>query len=407
MTRSTSAAFATEDFRCRHAGSVRRRTSAAPATGWSVAAAAERVGVSVSTSAHLGAPLRAVSAGPHRGRPPPLHRRRRRAASAAAPFGRVPGSPRAPRPCRGGAPARPAARSPGRGGRRAAVGTSIAQLREAADDLDIPGPSGSPRLALARHGAVAAWTDVFTPFLQAVGQQWEDTRGRRRARARGHRRRPAPCWSSTARRSAGRPTVAAAQQRGLLAATPTEAHTLPLDALAAALADRRVPAPWCSAHCRPRRCATAIERLRPPTLDFVACAGRSRSSGQRMHGTTRQTRLSARRPAWQRPASSQSSSSDSSCWAGSFSSSRRSRHSSLPEDPLDVAAAAARISPAVPRRQGVAQQHDVADLAHLGQSARAGARPTGSGRRRRTGGRASRRRRTARRRGRVRRRGRR
>ena len=90
---------------------------------------------------------------------------------------------------------------------------------------------------LADRGAVSGWTDVFMPHLQALGRRWKTTglgverehvaalvlQGSLDRHARRHIRR----------QSHDSPPV-------LAAATPTEQHTLPLAALAAALAESRV-----------------------------------------------------------------------------------------------------------------------------------------------------------------------
>jgi hypothetical protein len=103
---------------------------------------------------------------------------------------------------------------------------------------------------------------VFTPVLQAAGQRWADTRTgvecEHAATAAVH----AVLVEHT--RRLRRPTGAAAECV-LLAAAPTEEHTLPLEALAAALAERRIAA-LVLGTLPAEALRAAIERLRPAGL---------------------------------------------------------------------------------------------------------------------------------------------
>lgn len=90
--------------------------------------------------------------------------------------------------------------------------------------------------ALTEHGVVAAWEDLAMPLLYGMGRKWEDTR-----RYVEVEHLLSWCVSSALRRvtvpagaeAAGRPTV--------LACGPDQMHSLPLEALAAALRERGVP----------------------------------------------------------------------------------------------------------------------------------------------------------------------
>ncbi len=90
--------------------------------------------------------------------------------------------------------------------------------------------------ALDEYGVVAAWEDLAMPLLYGMGRKWEDTR-----RYVEVEHLLSWCVSSALRRvaapadtgSAGRPTV--------LACGPGQMHSLPMEALAAALRERGVP----------------------------------------------------------------------------------------------------------------------------------------------------------------------
>lgn len=112
--------------------------------------------------------------------------------------------------------------------------------------------------ALAILGAVNAWTRVFTPALTAIGKHWQRTErgvdvehltsGIMEAALRHHAQRTADATDEAA------PV--------LLAAAPAEAHTLPLTALAAALAERHTPAILLGG-LPARSLGDAIARLQP------------------------------------------------------------------------------------------------------------------------------------------------
>ncbi|MEU5834015.1 MerR family transcriptional regulator [Streptomyces diacarni] len=115
------------------------------------------------------------------------------------------------------------------------VPVSAQDLRAAMDAFDPEAVTRLAAAALARQGAALAWTTVFAPALVAIGEHWDKTgcgvetehmtSGLLEAALRQHAQAHAPNPSAQA------PLV-------LLAATSDEQHTLPLTALAAALADR-------------------------------------------------------------------------------------------------------------------------------------------------------------------------
>ncbi|MCP8710699.1 MerR family transcriptional regulator [Streptomyces sp. AC04842] len=91
--------------------------------------------------------------------------------------------------------------------------------------------------AIREHGLVAAWTEVIVPTLQAVGRKWESS-GERYVEVEhflswhvsGALRRAAPDTVP------GRPGATV-----VLACAPGENHTLALEVLSAALAERGIP----------------------------------------------------------------------------------------------------------------------------------------------------------------------
>jgi MerR family transcriptional regulator, light-induced transcriptional regulator len=96
-----------------------------------------------------------------------------------------------------------------------------------------PSRTGQAAARLLRErGAVAAWTEVFVPYLQALGRQWQRTGGGVQDEHIAVAALQAALRSYAARQVGRARTV-----HVVAAALPGEAHTLPLDALAAALAD--------------------------------------------------------------------------------------------------------------------------------------------------------------------------
>ncbi|MFE6226011.1 MerR family transcriptional regulator [Streptomyces sp. NPDC057854] len=168
-------------------------------------------------------------------------------AEAAAPVARPPGhsgaaaEPVARRPADADAAAEPVAARGRAGGGGLPLGDVRQECRglaRAAVRLDGPAMEALLRAALADHGLVTAWEEIMAPTLHAVGRKWESSGDRyvevehllswhistalRRAAVTG----PAPAFPA--------PPV-------LLACVPSEQHTLPLEALAAGLAERSLP----------------------------------------------------------------------------------------------------------------------------------------------------------------------
>ncbi|SDC47309.1 MerR family transcriptional regulator [Streptomyces prasinopilosus] len=152
-------------------------------------------------------------------------------------------TPDAPAPRAGTAPVSPpapAARRRGRAGAGLRLGDARQECRgvaRAALRLDAAALDELLRTAMEEHGLITAWTEVIVPTLQAVGRKWESS-GERYVEVEHFL-----SWhvSGALRRHA--PPVAADRPGAttVLACVPAENHTLPLEVLAAALAERGLP----------------------------------------------------------------------------------------------------------------------------------------------------------------------
>ncbi|MEO3978290.1 MerR family transcriptional regulator [Streptomyces sp. CAU 1734] len=148
----------------------------------------------------------------------------------------------AARLARGGpaAPERPARRAGARTGLRlGSVRTECRGLARAALRLDARAVDALLAAAIADHGLVTAWNEIIVPTLLAVGRKWESS-GERYVEVE-----HLLSWhvSCALRRCAVAPPGGGEKDRppALLACVPGEGHTLPLEALAAALTERNLP----------------------------------------------------------------------------------------------------------------------------------------------------------------------
>lgn len=131
-------------------------------------------------------------------------------------------------------------------------------LARAAVRLDAPAVEDQLAAALAELGAVTAWEEVIAPTLHAVGRKWASA-GERYVEvehllswyvsAALHRIRPAPEPRTT-------PPV-------LLACAPGEQHSLPMEALAAALGERALPVRMFGAALPAEALSEAVRRTGP------------------------------------------------------------------------------------------------------------------------------------------------
>ncbi|MBL7260649.1 MerR family transcriptional regulator [Paractinoplanes lichenicola] len=148
------------------------------------------------------------------------------------------------------------------GGSVIAVGDATPAARglaRAAMRLDAPAMRDILEMVVAERGVIGAWNDVAMPVLVGIGERYEATQrfievehllSRALTEVLGSVPRPGS-W---------------APPRVLLAAADEEQHTLPLEALAAALAEAGVPTRLFGARVPPVALADAIERTGPAAV---------------------------------------------------------------------------------------------------------------------------------------------
>ncbi len=118
-----------------------------------------------------------------------------------------------------------------------AVPPEVRGLARAARRLDGPEVARLLHDGLERFGTVTAWTDLMAPALRAAGRRWARGGGEQDVEVE-----HLLSWHvSSALRRVAVPPAGAAGPPVLLAAMPGEQHTLPLEAVAAALAERGLP----------------------------------------------------------------------------------------------------------------------------------------------------------------------
>jgi methanogenic corrinoid protein MtbC1 len=125
--------------------------------------------------------------------------------------------------------------------------------------LDGPAIRDILELTIAGHGVIGTWVDVIMPVLIGIGERYETTK---RFIEVEHliSRSVTEVLSSIPRPSSRRlPQV-------LLAAADEEQHTLPLEALEAALAEAGVPTRLLGARVPPQALADAIARTGPSAV---------------------------------------------------------------------------------------------------------------------------------------------
>ncbi|MFE7837175.1 MerR family transcriptional regulator [Streptomyces sp. NPDC057474] len=185
-------------------------------------------------------------------------------------------------------------------------------LARAAVRLDAPALEDQLAGAVAQHGLTVAWQEVMVPTLHAVGRKWA-TSGDRYVEVehllswhvsttlRRHTRPPAPCHDTTA----PGPVV--------LACVPGEQHTLPLEALNAALGELGLPTRMFGAAVPAEALTAAVDRLGPAAVILWAQARSTASLPLACHvaamrwgvkGARRQSLVMLGGPGWHgRPAS--------------------------------------------------------------------------------------------------------
>ncbi|MFD3655648.1 MerR family transcriptional regulator [Streptomyces sp. NPDC058620] len=140
-------------------------------------------------------------------------------------------------------------------------GMARAALRLDADALD-----EVLAAVIADHGLVTAWNEVIMPTLQAVGRKWESA-GERYVEVEHFL-----SWhvSGALRRCAPPARSERSGAMTLLACVPGENHTLPLEALTAALAERGLPVRMFGAALPVEALVEAVRRTGPAAVGLWA-----------------------------------------------------------------------------------------------------------------------------------------
>ncbi|WP_306211534.1 MerR family transcriptional regulator [Actinoplanes sp. RD1] len=153
-----------------------------------------------------------------------------------------------------------------RTGRAGATARGVAR---AAMRLDAAALRTILEMTVAERGVVAAWNDVIMPVLIGVGERYEATL--RYIEVEHLISRTVTEVLSTVARPSGNEVV-----RVLLAAADEDQHTLPLEALAAGLAERGVPSRLLGGRVPPQALVDAVNRTGP---DIVVLWSQLSSTG--------------------------------------------------------------------------------------------------------------------------------
>lgn len=154
----------------------------------------------------------------------------------------------------------------GRGGGGRVVGLPGAApaargLARAAMALDAPGASRILDEHLDRYGVVATWEQLVAPVLVGVGERWQAT-----GVGIDVEHLLSEVVMGSLRAVATRQAEPVALRPVVLACAPEELHTLPLHALATALAERRVGSRLLGARVPPSALAAAVRRSGPSVV---------------------------------------------------------------------------------------------------------------------------------------------
>ncbi|MCD7444608.1 MerR family transcriptional regulator [Streptomyces lincolnensis] len=149
-------------------------------------------------------------------------------------------------------------------------------LARAAVRLDAPAVEAQLAAAVETHGLTVAWQEVMVPTLHAVGRKWASS-GDRYVEVE-----HLLSWHvSTALRRLTPPPVAhgdaPAPGPTVLACVPGEQHTLPLEALNAALGERGLPTRMFGAAVPAEALVAAVDRIGPSVV-FLWAQTRSSAS---------------------------------------------------------------------------------------------------------------------------------
>ncbi len=169
----------------------------------------------------------------------------------------------------------------------------VRRFAVAVEQFDSREAAAAATAIIDKIGVIAAWTEVFTPHLQAAGEHWEST---------GEGVEREHLGASAIRTALTRHTQRRAPTSGgprlLAAATPSEAHALPLDALAAALADHGVGSVVLEM-LPPVALHAAVGHLNPQVLVLWARSPDTRDDALVRSLVTRVPLVCAAGPGWQ------------------------------------------------------------------------------------------------------------
>ncbi|WP_328435586.1 MerR family transcriptional regulator [Streptomyces sp. NBC_00425] len=144
-------------------------------------------------------------------------------------------------------------------------------LARAAVRLDAPGVAELLDAAVERHGLVVAWQEVMVPTLHAVGRKWVSS-GDRYVEVEHLLSWHVSSVLRRAARAAASREAAGGPGPALLACVPGEQHSLPLEALDAALGRRGVPTRMFGAAVPAEALDSAVRRLGPVAVVLWAQA---------------------------------------------------------------------------------------------------------------------------------------
>ncbi|MEV0522513.1 MerR family transcriptional regulator [Streptomyces sp. NPDC050439] len=141
-------------------------------------------------------------------------------------------------------------------------------LSRAAVRLDAPTMQDLLDDAVESHSLVTAWQEVMVPTLHAVGRKWEEA-GDRYVEVE-----HMLSWhvSRTLHRCSMAPTASAADAPLVLACVPGEQHSLPLEALSAALGELGIPQRMFGAAVPVEAVSSAVRRTGPAVVVLWAQA---------------------------------------------------------------------------------------------------------------------------------------
>lgn len=135
-------------------------------------------------------------------------------------------------------------------------------LSRAAVRLDAPAVQELLAESVERHGLVAAWQEVMVPTLHAVGRKWEEA-GDRYVEVE-----HLLSWhvSRTLHRCASAPPTRSPSAPLVLACVPGEQHSLPLEALSAAVGELGIPQRMFGAAVPVEAVSAAVRRTGPAVV---------------------------------------------------------------------------------------------------------------------------------------------